>query len=92
MPFELTNEKVHSLLRHLGFQPQELAKPNFWSWTHAESGCTLVLPANRLQESPRPANLIGLRAQLEHQGILHAEAFDLFVENGVLPTGSVASG
>jgi hypothetical protein len=40
-----------------------------------------------MQQPPRPADLVGIKAQLDLQGHLDQEAFDLFVAQGTLPAG-----
>jgi hypothetical protein len=86
MPFELTNEKLVDLLWKLGFKPVKVAKDHHCSWHHPESECTLVLPANKAHERPRPADLVVVGAQLDLQGHLDQAAFALFVNEGRLPT------
>lgn len=61
-------------------------------WRHPESGCELLLPANKAQESPRPADLVGIKAQLDLQGHLDENAFELFVADGNLPVPSTRPG
>lgn len=87
----LTNETLSQLLAHLGFEPGEVAKTSYRQWRHPVSGCTLVLPANKIGEAPRPADVVGIKAQLSFQGHLDEKAFDLFVSDGVLPATSVTS-
>lgn len=87
MAFHLTNERLGGLLRSLGFEPRELVKDAFRRWEHPDSGCILLLPANKTQEAPRPADLVGMKAHLELQGHLDAEAFEFFVTEGKLPVG-----
>lgn len=82
MPFRLTNESLTALLKTLGFEPCDLAKNNYRHWRHPGSGCDLLLPANKTHESPRPADLVGIRAQLDLQGHLDEDAFDVFVSLG----------
>ncbi|HUE72321.1 MAG TPA: hypothetical protein VMP01_15660, partial [Pirellulaceae bacterium] len=57
-------------------------------WRHPQSGCTLLLPANKLDDAPRPADIVGVRAQLDLQGHLDEAAFDGFVASGKLPAAA----
>lgn len=88
MKFRLTNESLNGLLQTLGFEPCELVREKFRRWRHPESHCEIMLPANKLQESPRPANLVGIKDQLNMQGHLDEESFDFFVAEGKLPARS----
>lgn len=85
MSFHITNEKLTSLLTELGFEPGEVTKAQQRSWRHPKSGCTLVLPANKVDEAPRPADLVGIGAHLDLQGHLASDAFERFVAEGSLP-------
>ena len=69
----------------LGFQPGEVSKKNHRAWRHPESGCVLFLPANKIEEAPRPADIIGIRDQLAVQGHLDEDSFDYFAVEGRLP-------
>lgn len=88
MALQLTNEKLIGLLKHLGFECGDLVRDNFRRWRHPESGCELLLPANKAHEAPRPADLAGIRAQLAFQGHLDEDGFELFVTEGRLPAAS----
>lgn len=88
MAFRLTNESLTGLLKTLGFEPGELVKENYRGWRHPDSRCELLLPANKTHESPRPADLVGIKAQLDLQGHLDEDAFELFVADGKLPVVS----
>lgn len=81
----ITNGKLAELLAYLGFEPHETSTLNIRSWRHPESGCILFLPANKLQESPRPADLVGIKAQLHLQSHLEEEMFERFLADGRLP-------
>ncbi len=69
----------------LGFERGDVTAKEHRVFRHPESGCTLFLPENRLSERPRPADLVGIRADLAYQGHLDEETFDRFVEEGKLP-------
>ena len=88
MALQLTNEKLIRLVKQLGFESGDLVKDNFRRWRHPDSGCELLLPTNKAQEAPRPADLVGTRAQLAFQGHLDEGAFDLFITEGKLPAAS----
>ena len=88
MAFRLTNEGLSRLLKTFGFEPGDLVKSNNRRWRHPDSGCELLLPANKTHESPRPADLVGIRAHLDMQGHLDEDAFGLFVAEGKLPAAS----
>lgn len=88
MAHVLTNQKLTQLLSTLGFEPGEPSEKKYRLWRHPESGCTLTLPANKLLKSPRPANLIGVKAHLIQHGHLDEEAFDFFAAEGRLPASS----
>ena len=81
----ITNSNLAELLSNLGFESSPAKQPKFVEWRHPISGCALILPANKTQEVPRPTDLVGIKAQLNMQGHLDEEAFDLFVEKGRLP-------
>ncbi|HEX7379432.1 MAG TPA: hypothetical protein VF278_20080 [Pirellulales bacterium] len=85
MAFRLTNESLAGLLKTLGLKPGDLVQNNHRRWRHPDSGCEFLLPANKIQESPRAADLVGIRAQLDLQGHLDEDAFDYFVAEGTLP-------
>lgn len=86
MAFRLTNAHLGELLTALGFESGDLVKNNHRSWRHPDSGCTLLLPVNKTHDAPRPADLVGLKAQLDYQGHLDARTFELFVTEGRLPS------
>ena len=88
MTHRLTNKLLAQLLSDLGFELGEAAEQNHHVWRHPDSGCTLLLPANKTLEPPRPADLIGIRAQLDLHGHLHEEDFDAFASEGRLPLRS----
>jgi hypothetical protein len=85
---QLTNQMLSQLLQTLGFEQGAVTVKNRRAWRHPESECTLLLPANKTQEAPRPADLVGIKAQLDLQGHLDEEAFEQFIIDGKLPTGS----
>jgi hypothetical protein len=85
---KLTNEAMNRLLLELGFEQGQVTEKNLRIWQHPESECTLLLPANKTTEAVRPADMVGIRAQLDFQGHLDAEDFDFFVSEGRLPTPS----
>ena len=90
MAFSLTNDHLNKLLRSLGFEPGEMTAKSHRHWRHPQSGCSLQLPANKLDHPPRPADLVGIQVQLDLQGHLDAAAFELFMSDGRLPTAAVA--
>ena len=81
---KLTNNTLGELLATLGFEPCSVTVKNNVVWEHPESECTLILPANKVDESPRPGDLVGVRTQLDIHGHLDERAFDFFVEQGKL--------
>ncbi|NUQ65330.1 MAG: hypothetical protein HUU20_22920 [Pirellulales bacterium] len=85
MPQGLTNQVLGQLLRELGFAPGDVTEKNHRVWRHPQSGCTLLLPANKTTELARPADIVGIKAQLHLQGHLDEAAFDLFATEGNLP-------
>ncbi len=84
----LTNDMLAQLLLNLGFEQGRVTEKNQRVWTHPESGCVLLLPANKALQAPRPADLVGLRAQLDLHGHLDEEEFDYFLAEGTLPVRS----
>jgi len=88
MPHPLTNGMLSQLLADLGFKPGNVTKKNHRVWRHPESGCTLLLPANKTDEGPRPADLDGVKVHLDVQGHLDEDSFEFFVTEGKLPTRS----
>jgi hypothetical protein len=91
MAVRLTNELVARLLMNLGFEQGRVTERNQRVWLHPESGCLGLLPANKAQEVPRPADLVGLKDQLELYGLMDEQDFDYFAAAGSLPVRSVAS-
>lgn len=86
----ITNETLSRLLSDLGFEPRQMTEKNRRVWSHGESGCTVLLPANRSHEAARPADIVGLRAQLDLHGHIDEEVFDSFLAEGKLPGHSAA--
>lgn len=82
---QITNQLLAQLLTSVGFEAAEPAAKNHRSWRHPASGCVLLLPANKANEPPRPADLVGIRAHLDLHGHLDETAFDVFVASGQLP-------
>lgn len=82
---QLTNRMLTELLGKLGFQRHNVTAKNNRVWEHPESGCTLLLPNNKSDESPRPGDVVGLRTQLDMHGHLEEQAFDVFVRDGTIP-------
>jgi hypothetical protein len=85
MSHSLTNERLNGLLLSLGFEAKA-ASTSHHRWEHPQSGCVFHLPANKLQEAPRPADLLGVKAQLDLQGHLAASEFDEFAREGRMPS------
>lgn len=73
---EITNQSLNQLLQKLGFQCGKPVKPNSVVWRHPTSGCALVLPANKLLDRARPADVVGIEAQLESYGHLDGTDFE----------------
>lgn len=92
MAFKLTNAHLIELLEKLDFKSGDFVNDNYRRWHHPESGCELLLPTNKTNESPRPADLVGIKAQLDLQGHLGEDAFDSFVAEGTLPAPSARHG
>jgi hypothetical protein len=90
MATRLTNESLGRLLLDLGFQQGETTGKNQRFWRHSQSGCVLILPTNKTSEAPRPADIVGMRAQLALHGHLDEEAFDFFAAEGQLPARASA--
>jgi len=88
MTHRLTNKMLNQLLLKLGFERGHVTKMRQRIWRHPESGCALFLPANKAREAPRPADLVGVKAQLNCHGHLDEEAFDFFAAEGKLPARS----
>jgi hypothetical protein len=76
---KLTNKNLRELLIALGFQAGGVEAKNHRAFQHLPSGCILLLPDNKSDEAPRPADLIGVKAQLAAQGILEEDAFEYFI-------------
>ena len=90
MVHALTNKALTQILLKLGFERGHVTEMHQQVWRHPESACTLFLPANKATEAPRPADLVGLKAQLDLHGHLDEEGFDLFAAEGRLPARSSA--
>jgi hypothetical protein len=88
MATHMTNKSINQLLSDLGFQPGGVGEKNHRTWRHAESACVLILPANRVDEAARQADIIGVRSQLALQGHLDEESFDYFAVEGRLPASA----
>jgi hypothetical protein len=82
---KLTNQALRELLVNLGFEPGDLAENNHRIFRHSASGAVLLVPDNKSSETPRPADLVGIRTHLAYQGHLDERAFDHFVELATLP-------
>ena len=82
---QLTNKTLSGLLAKLGFEPGNVTAKNNRVWEHPESDCTLFLPNNKVNEPPRPGDVVGVRTQLDMHGHLDEQAFDAFVAEGKLP-------
>lgn len=87
MPQQLTYQRLNQLLINLGFTRGDVIEKHV-IWKHPQSGCILRLPENKAGETPRPADLVGIKAQLAMQGHLDEEAFDIFIAEGKLPARS----
>jgi len=85
MAHRLTNTNLTELLLDLGFEQGGPAEKNHRTWRHPESGCTLLLPVNKALESPRAADLVGIKAQLDMHGHVDEDSFEYFVREGHLP-------
>lgn len=79
---QLTNQMLMKLLERLGFEPGNVTAKNNRVWEHPESDCTLFLPNNKVNEAPRPGDVVGIRTQLDMHGHLDEHAFDAFVAEG----------
>jgi hypothetical protein len=82
----MSNESLNLLLLTLGFERGDVTEKNHREWRHPQSGCTLVLPANKFKTPARPADLVGVRAQLHLQGHLDEVDFDYYLAEGKLPS------
>jgi hypothetical protein len=85
MQQRLTNKMLSLLLSELGFEPGHRIESNQKTWRHPASGCTIVLPTNKINDPPRPADLVGIKGQLDLHGHLDEDLFDGFVIEGKLP-------
>ena len=81
---KLTNKTLSQLLVELGFQRGQLTAKNNRVWTHPESRCVLFLPNNKVNETPRPGDVVGTRTQLDMHGHLDEIAFDAYFNQGLL--------
>ena len=84
----MTHQLLNQLLSDLGFRQGEVSKTNHRTWRHPESGCTFFLPVNKIEEAPRSADIVGIRAQLALHGHLDEDTFDYFAIEGRLPVAS----
>lgn len=85
---QLTNKRLGELLIKLGFEPGQVTAKSNVVWEHPESGCMLTLPQNKVDESPRPGDVVGIRTQLDMHGHLEEQAFDYFAAQGALPAST----
>jgi hypothetical protein len=88
MAASVTNAVLNQLLLQLGFEPGHSAGKNLRVWTHPESECSLLLPINKAAERARPADLVGIKTQLDLHSHLDGESFDVFLAEGKLPAPS----
>lgn len=72
----VTNQLLANVLADLGFQMGNQVPPNCVVWRHPDSNCSLVLPANKLLERARPADVVGVETQLRFHGHLDAADFE----------------
>lgn len=91
MAERITNKMLNTLLASLGFE-QELTEKNNCLWRHPDAGTTIVLPVNKTLEPALQADLISIRARLDYDGHLKAEAFDSFVTEGRIPAVAKTDG
>lgn len=82
---QLTNKMLMKLLAKLGFKSGNVTAKNNRVWEHPESDCTLFLPNNKVNEEPRPGDVVGMRTQLDMHGHLDEQTFDAFVTEGKIP-------
>jgi hypothetical protein len=85
MAHRITNQSLNQLLMSLGFIQGEVTELNHRVWRHNHSGSVIRLPNNKLNKAPRPADLVGLKAQLHLQGHLDEAEFDAFLSTSKLP-------
>lgn len=85
---QLTNKRLSELLVKLGFEPGHVTAKGNVVWEHPESGCTLPLPQNKVDEPPRPGDVVGIRTQLDMHGHLEEQAFESFAVQGTLPAST----
>lgn len=83
-----TNRLLRQLLTQLGFQQRDITAKNLRVFRHPGSNCILLLPENKSLEAARPADVVGIKGQLDYRGHLDEKAFDRFCEEGRLPTES----
>jgi hypothetical protein len=85
---QITNKHLSQLLVNLGFERGEVTEKHRVVWRHARAGTVVLLPANKLQETPLPADIVSLRTHLHHQGHLAESEFDQWMREGTLPVGA----
>lgn len=85
MTTRLTNQTLRRLLLELGFEQEGITENNNRVFRHPESDCILLLPENKSNEAPRPADIIAVKADLAAFDHLSHEAFDQFIVEGTLP-------
>jgi hypothetical protein len=85
MGTRLTNGALRELLLNLGFEAGGITEKNNQVFRHPSSDCVLLLPSNKLDEPPRPADIAGIKAELADYGLLAADLFDRYEKSGRLP-------
>ena len=84
MSGKVTNSQLRQLLTDLGFTSRASVEPKCAVFEHTDSGARLLMPANRDNEPAREADILSLRMHLDRRGHLEQDAFDEFIEHGVL--------
>ena len=74
---QFTNRILVKLLTELGFEVGEERHGSIHVWRHPKSKCTLLLPFDEV--APRPADVVGVKTQLDMHGHLDKETFESFV-------------
>ncbi len=85
MAHPLTNRVLRERLLVLGFRQGGVTEKNNRVYRHPHSDCLLLLPENRSDEPPRPADLVGIQADLADFGHVRKDAFEHFMLLGKLP-------
>ena len=81
---ETSNRQLRDLLLQLGFSSRTSVEPKCLVFEHSASQARILLPSNKDDDPARAADVLSIRTHLLRRGLLDDEAFEHYVEHGVL--------